>query len=152
MTEIPKLSLLDRLQLKLTGYVCVGPKQKEGWKSPIVHYLFRCPVHGLVIDYPHGYDEKLVCPICSKEDEAANIREFPKNHRRTYRILDDEAYERFWWGRKPSTRRIFEEWLFEPKATMNAVSLKHGKTPPLLERLSGELRRQGIMDVVRQSE
>ena len=70
MMEIPKLNLLDRLQLKLTGYVYVGSKQKEGWRGPIAHYLFKCPVHGLVIDYPHGFDSILVCPICSKEDET----------------------------------------------------------------------------------
>ena len=77
------------------------------------------------------------------------IREFPKNLRRTYRILDEEAYERFWWGRKPSTRAMYEKWLFVPKATMNAVSLRHGSTPPILERLNQELHKRGIIDTVK---
>ena len=77
------------------------------------------------------------------------MRVCTKNQNRVYTILDLEAYNRFWIGRKPSTRTIFEEWLFVPTATMNAVALKHGKIPPLLGKLVRELRKESIMEVKR---
>ena len=77
------------------------------------------------------------------------IRKFPKNHRRIYRILDDEAYKRFWWGKKPSTKPIFEEWLVTPDETMHSVAMRHGKSPILLQVLSRALRREGIMDIMK---
>ena len=64
----------------------------------------------------------------------------------TYIILDLNKYERFWWGRKPSTRNIFEEWLKSPFVTMREVSRRHGKrSSSLLERINRELKEQGIM-------
>ena len=65
----------------------------------------------------------------------------------TYIILDLNKYERFWWGRKPSTRDIFEEWLKDLEVTMREVCLmRHGKrSSSLLERINRELKRQGIM-------
>ena len=64
----------------------------------------------------------------------------------TYVILNLNKYERFWSGRKPSTRDIFEEWLKVPDVTMRSVSLMHGKrSSSLLERISQDLKRQGIM-------
>lgn len=64
----------------------------------------------------------------------------------TYRILNLNRYERFWWGRKPSNRDIFEEWLKDPDVTMRTVSVRHGKrSSSLLERINRELKRQGIM-------
>jgi len=69
-----------------------------------------------------------------------------KSCSRTYIILDLNNYERFWWGKKPSTRDIFEEWLKDPDVTMRTVSIKHGKnSSSLLERINRELKRQWIM-------
>ena len=63
-----------------------------------------------------------------------------------YIILDLNKYERFWSGRKPSTRDLFEEWLKVPDVTMRSVSLMNGKrSSSLLERINRELKRQGIM-------
>lgn len=63
-----------------------------------------------------------------------------------YIILDLNKYERFWWGRKPSTRDIFEEWLKDPDVTMRDVSMRHGKrSSSLLERVNQKLKKQGIM-------
>ena len=74
------------------------------------------------------------------------VKFFKKSCYRTYIILDLNKYERFWWGRNPSTRNIFEEWLKDPDVTMRTVSLRHGKRScALLERISRDLRRQGIM-------
>ena len=58
------LGIIQRLQLRLTGTVCVGNRMKLGWKEPIPHYAFRCPIHGIVVNYPHGYRQRLECPKC----------------------------------------------------------------------------------------
>jgi len=65
-----RLELLERLKLTLNGYVYVGERSKEGWRGSLPHYVFNCPVHGLVENYPHGYDERLECPICSREKKV----------------------------------------------------------------------------------
>lgn len=62
----PRIKLIERLRLQLEGHVYVGNKMKEGWKEPIPHYIFMCPIHGLVEDYPHGYQQRLECPLCKQ--------------------------------------------------------------------------------------
>lgn len=115
-------------------------------------FFARCPLHGYYVDYPHGFKLNLKCPVCYPRDEAW-LREFPKNNNRTYRILDEGAYERFWVGRKPSSKLLFEEWLFNPKASMNAVSQSHGKEDSsLLQRLNRKLAHQGIIERVKTNE
>jgi hypothetical protein len=59
-----KLSLAQRLQLKVTGAVPTERRSHPGWKGELQFYAFRCPVHGLVENYPQGYGEVLVCPEC----------------------------------------------------------------------------------------
>jgi len=61
------LNLLQRLKLRLSGYVYVGDRQREGWKGPIPFYAFMCPIHGLVEDYPHYHSQWLECPECIEE-------------------------------------------------------------------------------------
>ncbi len=64
----------------------------------------------------------------------------------TYVILNMHSYERFFVGKKPSTRDIFEEWLKDPDVSMRSVSFRNGKkSSSLLERISRELKRQGVM-------
>ncbi|MFH0850542.1 MAG: hypothetical protein V1924_06355 [Candidatus Bathyarchaeota archaeon] len=58
------LSTLQRVRLQLIGHVYVGDRRRDGWSGPLPHYAFRCPIHGLVEDYPHDYKERLECPIC----------------------------------------------------------------------------------------
>jgi len=58
------LSLWWRLRMQLSGYIYVGDRQRRNWKGPLPHYAFRCPVHGVVESYPHGYDQRLECPKC----------------------------------------------------------------------------------------
>ena len=62
-----RIRLIERLKIQLNGYVYVGDRKKDGWKKELPFYAFRCPVHGIVTDYPHGYDKKLECPICREE-------------------------------------------------------------------------------------
>ncbi|HEX9915611.1 MAG TPA: hypothetical protein VGB32_11890 [Candidatus Bathyarchaeia archaeon] len=66
----PRISLLNRLRMQLSGYVCVGERSRDGWRGPLPHYAFECPVHGLVESYPHGYDGRLECPRCVEERAA----------------------------------------------------------------------------------
>lgn len=64
---------LQRLEIMLLGKAFVGYRARDGWRQPLPFYAFRCPVHGYVEDYPHGYAERLDCPLCSRE-ELAGIR------------------------------------------------------------------------------
>ena len=66
----PRIKLLERLKIQLSGYVYVGDRFKEGWKEPIHHYAFKCPKHGLIVDYPHGYNQRLECPKCREEEKS----------------------------------------------------------------------------------
>ena len=62
-----ELSLTQKLRLKIFGHVSVGTRMKKGWRAPIEHFAFKCPVHGIVVDYKHGYRERLDCPKCLEE-------------------------------------------------------------------------------------
>ncbi|MFW6109469.1 MAG: hypothetical protein ACOC6N_03375 [archaeon] len=64
----PRIRLIERLKLQLNGYVYVEKRFKEGWKEPIPHYAFKCPKHGIIVDYPHGYNQRLECPKCREEE------------------------------------------------------------------------------------
>jgi hypothetical protein len=66
-TENPKPTFFQRKQISIWGYVPVQAIQKPGWSEPIPHYMFRCPKHGYVVDYAHGYDMRLECPKCRQE-------------------------------------------------------------------------------------
>lgn len=61
------LSLLQRLQLKLAGYVYVDHRKRPDWRGSLPFYAFKCEKHGVVEDYPHGFKSRLNCPICLKE-------------------------------------------------------------------------------------
>jgi hypothetical protein len=50
------------LRLLLVGYA------KAFEKNRLEYYIFNCKKHGRVVDYPHGYDNYLVCPKCSGEN------------------------------------------------------------------------------------
>ena len=62
-----KLSLINRLKLRLMGHVYIGNKIEEGWKEAIPCYIFKCPKHGLVVSQVRGYNQYLECPECLKE-------------------------------------------------------------------------------------
>lgn len=62
-----RIKLIEKLRIQLKGYVYVGDKSQENWKRPLPFYAFKCPIHGLVSDYPHGYDQRLECPMCREE-------------------------------------------------------------------------------------
>jgi hypothetical protein len=40
----------------------------HGWKAAVPFYAFRCEKHGIVVNYPAGHMEKLLCPFCLDEE------------------------------------------------------------------------------------
>jgi len=63
--EPSDLNTFQKIILYLRGYAGVGLRKLLGWRAPIGFYAFRCPEHGLVVDYPHGHRQRLSCPLCS---------------------------------------------------------------------------------------
>ena len=59
-----KLSIINKIQLKIFGIVSTKKRTKPGWKGELMYYAFICPIHGLVEDYPHGFEQRLKCPLC----------------------------------------------------------------------------------------
>jgi len=59
-----ELSFIQKVTLRLLGLVFTGRRTRPGWKGPLPFFAFKCPVHGLVENYPHGYAERLECPLC----------------------------------------------------------------------------------------
>jgi len=45
----------------------------------------------------------------------------------SYEIIDEEAYEQFWWGKRPSSREALETWLTDPHKTQHQILLEYGK-------------------------
>jgi hypothetical protein len=77
------LSSVQRLRLRLFGRVFVGWGSRRGWRSELPFYAFRCPVHGIVEDYPHGYHGRLDCPLCWGEAELIRaFRDFSSGEKR----------------------------------------------------------------------
>jgi hypothetical protein len=61
-----RLSLLQKIRLLVAGAVPTSRRSRHGWSGSLQFYAFRCPVHGIVENYPQGYNEALRCPICEK--------------------------------------------------------------------------------------
>ena len=61
-----KLTAIQKINLRLRGHAFVGYRTKPGWRGALPFYAFRCHVHGIVEDYPHGYKQLLACPFCKK--------------------------------------------------------------------------------------
>jgi len=55
------MNALQRLELILTGRTFVGYRNIP---RKTAFYAFKCPIHGIVEDYQHGYKERLDCPLC----------------------------------------------------------------------------------------
>jgi hypothetical protein len=61
-----ELSWFKRFMIRTRGYAYVGHQRRPGWRDSLPFYAFKCPEHGIVEDYPHGYGGNLSCPICSR--------------------------------------------------------------------------------------
>jgi len=65
--DYTKLSLSQRIKLRLNGMVQVGDHMEEGWKTSLPVYVFRCEKHGLQLGYLSGYAQLLLCSECIQE-------------------------------------------------------------------------------------
>jgi len=62
-----KLSLWQRIVLKINGSVFLGWEIREGWRGPLKIYAVKCKKHGLYEDYRHGHSETFQCSECLEE-------------------------------------------------------------------------------------
>ena len=62
-----KLTLWQRILLRVNSYVFVRYEKRAGWKGYLPIYVFKCKRHGLQESYPHGYDNRLDCLECLEE-------------------------------------------------------------------------------------
>lgn len=60
----PQLSYGQRLSLKIRGRVFLRYEVRDDWIRPLPIYAANCDRHGVYEDYPHGWNEKLECPLC----------------------------------------------------------------------------------------
>jgi len=63
----------------------------------------------------------------------------------SYEILDEVAYERFWMGRKPSSRRAVEAWLGDPDRTQRSIVIEYEKRYNFIYMLMFDLVKLGII-------
>lgn len=60
-----RLSLFQRMLLKLRGYVFLRYEKREGWNDYLPIYLVKCERHNIYFeDYPHGHSGYFCCPLC----------------------------------------------------------------------------------------
>ena len=60
------LTLTQRLSLMFFGFTKTKKRSRPGWNGELFFYAFKCFKHGVVEDYPHGFDQRLECPLCVK--------------------------------------------------------------------------------------
>jgi len=65
-----KLTLVQKIRLKLLGITPTKKKKLPGWRGEIQFYAFKCPTHGVVEDYPHGYRKILLCKKCGEQQKT----------------------------------------------------------------------------------
>ncbi len=65
------MNFIDRLRFKQGEPVKIGDFRLEAWKDKLPLYLFKCNVHGYVIDYPNGHFMRFICPFCFNEGKRA---------------------------------------------------------------------------------
>jgi len=66
-----KPTLAQKIIIHLRGHVATRKIKQSGWSQPIQHYMFKCPIHGYVEDYPHGFNARLECPFCKGQSVEA---------------------------------------------------------------------------------
>ena len=65
--EYSDLTLYQKIILAVNGRVHLYADTLPGWSGPTHFYGFKCPIHGFVVNHPHGWDGDLLCPDCEKE-------------------------------------------------------------------------------------
>ena len=65
---IVKLSLWQKIKLKIFEDVFVGFEMRRGWTKPNKIYAAKCRTHGLYFGMRHGWnDSSPQCPSCMEE-------------------------------------------------------------------------------------
>jgi hypothetical protein len=60
-----RLSLWQRIVLKINGCVFVGYGKREGWSGELPFYIVKCGrCKQYFLDYLHGYSGYFLCPEC----------------------------------------------------------------------------------------
>ena len=72
-SEIPKLSLRQRLRIAVFGSVLISYKDITG-RGAVPVYVVKCSRHGLYLDFPHGYSEHFCCRACLAELQIKESR------------------------------------------------------------------------------
>lgn len=68
--EIIDLPRWKYLFLRLVGKVYLEHRSYPGWRGKSPFYIFHCPHHGYILDYPHGENQVLYCELCEQELDA----------------------------------------------------------------------------------
>ena len=66
----------------------------------------------------------------------------------SYEIMDEVAYERFWWGKRPSSKEAFEAWISDPYKTQHQILKEYAKKNITFSNVGyniGELMKAGIV-------
>ncbi len=74
-----KITKVDLLKIEVSGRAYLGDYRADGWSGTLPLYAFRCPRHGVVVNYPMGFEKRLECPKCLAErldrlDNVAAVR------------------------------------------------------------------------------
>jgi hypothetical protein len=65
--EQVELTLTQRIKLEILGITPTEKRRLPGWSGELQFYAFKCPIHGIVEDYPHGYKQELRCRKCQQD-------------------------------------------------------------------------------------
>jgi len=68
--EEVKLTTIQRIRLEILGITPTEKRTHPGWRGELQFYAFKCPIHGIVEDYPHGYRQVLRCRKCQNEQNV----------------------------------------------------------------------------------
>jgi len=71
---VENLNFIERLRLKISGFLFIDYIRFEGWSGELPFYLFKCSTHGYQLSYPIGHYLNLHCLDCKRKqlDEMPN--------------------------------------------------------------------------------
>lgn len=61
---IKNLSIFERVELFIKGKLYIDEVELEGCSRKLPLYLFKCEFHGYELNYPHGFNNNLICNDC----------------------------------------------------------------------------------------
>ena len=70
---VPDLSLRQRLQLAVSGYVFLRWQKPPGYRAAVAVYVVKCAKHGLFLDMLHGFRGYFDCEDCLAEAEMERL-------------------------------------------------------------------------------